>query len=155
VQAFASADHIHHAALQVESIFLVVAAIGWWWAWCGSSQRGHSGRHASVSPTELSFIRSRAGGREVRRDRKLLPWGTSRTKKCLQSLSAISPSLRGWIYLQWFYIYCAGSGLNLKASAFYAMRISGDGGLLSAGGTISDRLTRFMSSDWRCYLARS
>jgi MFS transporter, ACS family, glucarate transporter len=114
--------------------------------------------HASVSPTELAFIRSGLAAENVRRDRKLLPWGTVlRSKEVLAiSLSYFSFGYVAWIFFSWFYIYLAQvRGLNLKASAFYAMLpFLAMAACCPLGGTISDRLTRSHGPRiGRCYLA--
>jgi MFS transporter, ACS family, glucarate transporter len=61
-----------------------------------------------------------------------------------------------WIFFSWFYIYLAQvRGLNLKASAFYAMLpFLAMATCCPLGGTISDRLTRIHGPRvGRCYLA--
>ena len=61
-----------------------------------------------------------------------------------------------WIFFSWFYTYLAQvRGLNLKASAFYAMLpFLAMAVCCALGGTISDRLTRSHGPRiGRCYLA--
>jgi MFS transporter, ACS family, glucarate transporter len=114
--------------------------------------------HASVSTAELAFIRSGLSAESARRGRKLLPWRTVlKSKEVLAiTLSYFSFGYVAWIFFSWFYIYLAQvRGLNLKASAFYAMLpfLAMAAGC-PLGGTISDRLTRVHGPRvGRCYLA--
>jgi ACS family glucarate transporter-like MFS transporter len=114
--------------------------------------------HSSVSAAELTFIRSGLAAENGRRDRKLVPWGTVlRSKEVLAiTLSYFSFGYVAWIFFSWFYIYLAQvRGLNLKASAFYAMLpFLAMAACCPLGGTISDRITRIHGPRvGRCYLA--
>ena len=119
--------------------------------------------HPRVSTAELAFIRSGAplavGTAESRGvGSKLVPW-----RSVLKSVDVLAVTLSyfcfgyvGWIFFSWFYIYLAQvRGLNLKASAFYAMLpfIAMAVGC-PLGGIISDRLTRWYGArSGRCVLA--
>ncbi len=72
------------------------------------------------------------------------------------TLSYFSFGYVAWIFFSWFYTYLAQvRGLNLKASAFYAMLpFLAMAVCCALGGAISDRLTRsFGPRIGRCYLA--
>ena len=60
------------------------------------------------------------------------------------TISYFSFGYVAWIFFSWFYIYLAQvRGLNLKASAFYAMLpFLAMAACCPLGGTLSDRLTR-------------
>jgi ACS family glucarate transporter-like MFS transporter len=142
------------------SSFWVCAAIGlvaglvWFIA-----ARDTPAEHASVSAAELAYIRSGLSAENAQgRERKLLPWGTVfKSREVLAiTISYFSFGYVAWIFFSWFYIYLAQvRGLNLKASAFYAMlpflaMATG----CPLGGLISDRLTRTHGPRiGRCYLA--
>ncbi len=115
-------------------------------------------QHSSVSAAELAFIRSGLAAEDTQPDRKLIPWGTVvKSKDVLAiTLSYFSFGYVAWIFFSWFYIYLAQvRGLNLKASAFYAMLpFLAMAAACPLGGTISDRLTRIYGPRvGRCYLA--
>ena len=104
--------------------------------------------HPSVSPEELDKIHagltiSRVSAQPAPRS---TPW-----RKILLSgnvwavtLSYFSYGYVAWIFFSWFYIYLAKvRGLNLKASAFYAMLpFLAMAAACPVGGWISDRITR-------------
>ena len=115
--------------------------------------RDEPAQHPGVSSTELTLIRagltlsdsdretSRTGGAQV------VPW-----RMVLKSLDVLAVTLSyfcfgyvAWIFFSWFYIYLAQvRGLNLKASAFYAMLpFIAMAVCCTLGGTLSDRLTRW------------
>jgi len=109
VQAFASADHIHHAAYGWRASFWLCAAIGLvaglvWFIARGTLRKNrfslaHGNSHSSV----------RAGGRERSAGPEAAPWGTVlRSKEVLAiSLSYFSFGYVAWIFFSWFYIYLA------------------------------------------------
>ena len=124
------------------------------------SARDTPAEHSGVSASELSLIHSgipsaaagTAGGRQ------LIPWKTVfKSKEVLAiTISYFSFGYVAWIFFSWFYTYLAQvRGLNLKASAFYAMLpfLAMSVGC-ALGGMISDRLTRSHGPRiGRCYLA--
>src|SRR5229473_4027870 len=142
------------------SSFWVCAAIGlvaglvWFIA-----ARDSPGEHGGVSASELAYIRSGLSAENSRgRERKLVPWGTVfKSREVLAiTISYFSFGYVAWIFFSWFYIYLAQvRGLNLKASAFYAMLpFLAMAACCPLGGTISDRLTRIYGPRiGRCYLA--
>ena len=71
------------------------------------------------------------------------------------TISYFSFGYVAWIFFSWFYIYLANvRGLNLKASAFYAMLPFLAMAVAAAGWHVSDRLTRSHGPRiGRCYLA--
>jgi MFS transporter, ACS family, glucarate transporter len=115
--------------------------------------------HSRVSASELAYIRSGLSSDTTQgRERKLLPWGTVfKSREVLAiTISYFSFGYVAWIFFSWFYIYLANvRGLNLKASAFYAMLpFLAMAACCPLGGTISDRLTRSHGPRiGRCYLA--
>lgn len=114
--------------------------------------------HSLVSPAELLFIHNGLAPSSARRDRKLVAWGTVlKSKEVLAiTISYFSFGYVAWIFFSWFYIYLAQvRGLNLKASAFYAMLpFLAMAACCPLGGTLSDRLTRMYGPRiGRCYLA--
>src|SRR5258707_494635 len=115
--------------------------------------------HSLVSASEMAFIRSGlSAGNLQGQERNLVPWGTVlRSREVLAiTLSYFSFGYVAWIFFSWFYIYLAQvRGLNLKASAFYAMLpFLAMAACCPLGGTISDRLTRSHGPRiGRCYLA--
>jgi MFS transporter, ACS family, glucarate transporter len=142
------------------SSFWVCAAIGLvaglvWFIAARDSPAEHSG----VSASEIAFIRSGLSADNLSgRERKLIPWGTVlKSREVLAiTISYFSFGYVAWIFFSWFYIYLAQvRGLNLKASAFYAMLpFLAMAACCPLGGTISDRLTRSHGARiGRCYLA--
>lgn len=143
------------------SSFWVCAAIGlvvglvWFVA-----ARDTPAEHPRVSASELALIHSGlspAATGEVR-SRHLISWRTVLKSKDVLAitLSYFSFGYVAWIFFSWFYTYLAQvRGLNLKASAFYAMLpFLAMSVCCALGGTISDRLTRSHGPRiGRCYLA--
>jgi ACS family glucarate transporter-like MFS transporter len=141
--------------------FWVCAAIGlvvglvWFIA-----ARDTPAEHARVSASELALIHSglsSAAAGQVRSP-QLIPWGrVFKSKEVLAiTLSYFSFGYVAWIFFSWFYTYLAQvRGLNLKASAFYAMLpFLAMAVCCALGGAISDRLTRSHGPRiGRCYLA--
>jgi MFS transporter, ACS family, glucarate transporter len=81
--------------------------------------------HPYVSASELETIRfGLASERESKDDGGLLPWRAvfrSREVRAI-TISYFCFGYTAWIFFSWFFIYLAQvRGLNLKASAFYAM----------------------------------
>jgi ACS family glucarate transporter-like MFS transporter len=115
--------------------------------------------HSLVSASEMAFIRSGlSAGNLQGQKQKLIPWGTVlKSREVLAiTISYFSFGYVAWIFFSWFYIYLAQvRGLNLKASAFYAMLpFLAMAACCPLGGTISDRLTRSHGPRiGRCYLA--
>jgi MFS transporter, ACS family, glucarate transporter len=116
--------------------------------------------HPRVSASELSKIRS---GLPIevhsnKEDAGLVPWRIvlrSREVRAI-TLSYFCFGYTAWIFFSWFFIYLAQvRGLNLKASAFYAMLPPvAMSGCSLLGGAISDRLTKWRGARWgRCRLA--
>jgi ACS family glucarate transporter-like MFS transporter len=123
------------------------------------SARDTPAEHSSVSESELALIHSGiASAAGHARGGRLIPWGTVlKSKEVLAvTISYFSFGYVAWIFFSWFYTYLAQvRGLNLKASAFYAMLpfLAMSVGC-ALGGIISDRLTRSHGPRiGRCYLA--
>ena len=122
--------------------------------------RDNPEEHSGVSPSELAVIRSGlppAADGQVRALR-LIPWKTVfKSREVLAiTLSYFSFGYVAWIFFSWFYTYLAQvRGLNLKASAFYAMLpFLAMAVCCALGGAVSDRLTRaYGPRIGRCYLA--
>ena len=100
-------------------------------------------------PSELETIRSGlpAGKRGGKDESGLLPWGVvfqSREVRAI-TVSYFCFGYTAWIFFSWFFIYLAQvRGLNLKASAFYAMLPPVAMSVCSLlGGAISDGLTKW------------
>jgi MFS transporter, ACS family, glucarate transporter len=121
--------------------------------------RDTPGEHRSVSQTELQLIesgltlRTKAGSARV-----LVPWTAVVTSKDVLAvtLSYFTFGYVAWIFFSWFFIYLAQvRGLNLKASAFYAMLpFIAMAICCPVGGVVSDRLTRRHGPRvGRCFLA--
>jgi len=130
--------------------------VGWVWF---ISARDTPAEHSRVSASELALIHSGvASGSGHARGGQLIPWGTVlKSKEVLAvTISYFSFGYVAWIFFSWFYTYLAQvRGLNLKASAFYAMLpfLAMSVGC-AVGGIISDRLTRSHGPRiGRCYLA--
>jgi ACS family glucarate transporter-like MFS transporter len=122
--------------------------------------RDNPEEHSGVSPSELAVIRSglppAADGHN--HALRLIPWKTVfKSREVLAiTLSYFSFGYVAWIFFSWFYTYLAQvRGLNLKASAFYAMLpFLAMAVCCALGGAISDRLTRaYGPRIGRCYLA--
>ena len=124
------------------------------------SARDNPEEHAGVSASELALIRTglppSVDGKI--RARQLIPWKTVfKSREVLAiTISYFSFGYVAWIFFSWFYTYLAQvRGLNLKASAFYAMLPFLAMAICCAlGGAVSDRLTRsYGARIGRCYLA--
>lgn len=134
------------------SSFWVCAAIGliaglvWFIA-----ARDTPKEHSRVSASEMALIQSGLST-ETRKEinsgnpRQLISWGTIlKSREVLAvTISYFSFGYVAWIFFSWFYIYLAQvRGLNLKASAFYAMLpFLSMAVTCPLGGLISDRLTK-------------
>jgi ACS family glucarate transporter-like MFS transporter len=132
----------------------LVAGLVWFIA-----ARDTPSEHSRVSASELAYIRSGLSADNTKgRERKLIPWRTVfKSREVLAiTISYFSFGYVAWIFFSWFYIYLANvRGLNLKASAFYAMLpFLAMAACCPLGGSISDRLTRSHGPRiGRCYLA--
>src|SRR4051794_30049621 len=117
--------------------------------------------HRAVSPSELQLIHrglTFAPNAPGKNERELVPWKSVVTSKevLAVTVSYFSFGYVAWIFFSWFYIYLAQvRGLNLKASAFYAMLpFMAMAACCPIGGVISDRLTRSHGArTGRCILA--
>jgi MFS transporter, ACS family, glucarate transporter len=115
--------------------------------------------HRQVSASELAFINEGiSAGKSIRKDQPLIAWTSILKSRDVLAItfSYFSFGYVAWIFFSWFYLYLAQvRGLNLKASAFYAMlpflaMATG----CPIGGFISDRLARRWGARvGRCYLA--
>jgi MFS transporter, ACS family, glucarate transporter len=111
------------------------------------SARDTPEEYPRVSASEVATIRSGLTMDAARTSQVLVPWGRILASKAVWALtlSYFCYGYVAWIFFSWFYIYLAKvRGLNLKASAFYAMLPF----LAMAvgcplGGLISDRLTKW------------
>lgn len=125
--------------------------------------RDSPAEHPMVSPGELAFIRAgltlpRNFDSAKEPSPQLVSWGrVLKSKDVLAvTLSYFCFGYVAWIFFSWFYTYLAQvRGLNLKASAFYAMLPFIAMGICSPlGGAISDRLTKWKGPRLgRCGLA--
>ncbi len=115
--------------------------------------------HSRVSASEREYILAHLSSEiSEKPGRKLIPWGTVlKSREVLAiTVSYFSFGYAAWIFFSWFYIYLAQvRGLNLKASAFYAMLpFLAMAACCPLGGLVSDWLTRrYGSRVGRCYLA--
>jgi ACS family glucarate transporter-like MFS transporter len=115
--------------------------------------------HSRVSARELALIRSGVNlDAQLGKLEKLISWKKVFTSKevLAVTLSYFCFGYVAWIFFSWFYIYLAKvRGLNLKASAFYAMLpFLAMAAFSIAGGKISDYLThQYGSRLGRCLLA--
>ena len=109
--------------------------------------------HPAVSQPELAFIHSgltltaeTSSGAPTSKS-KLVPWRRILTSKDVLAVtvSYFTFGYLAWIFFSWFYIYLAQArGLNLKASAFYAMLPALAMAVFClVGGKTSDALTRW------------
>jgi ACS family glucarate transporter-like MFS transporter len=123
--------------------------------------RDSPAEHSSVSAAELKLIQS---GLTLKlkgpagEKRALLPWKNVVTSKevLAVTVSYFCFGYVAWIFFSWFFIYLAQArGLNLKASAFYAMLpFIGMAVCCPVGGILSDALTRRHGARiGRCILA--
>ena len=140
--------------------FFVCAVIGLvvglvWFLAARDTPAGHS----SVSASEMEVIRAGLAGKSSQRgERPLIPWKTVLKSKPVLAvtLSYFTFGYVAWIFFSWFYTYLAQvRGLDLKASAFYAMLpFLAMAVCCALGGVASDRLTRsYGPRVGRCYLA--
>ncbi len=133
------------ASFWVCALFGLIAGIVWYVA-----SRDTPAEHPSVSGLELATIYSglSLNPQAARSDSKikLVPWSRVLTSKDVLAvtLSYFCFGYVAWIFFSWFYIYLAQArGLNLKASAFYAMLpFVAMAVFCILGGRISDYLTR-------------
>src|ERR1700751_5844550 len=114
--------------------------------------------HSLVSPAELLFIHDGRVPSTLQRHPTVVAWGTVlKSREVLAiTISYFSFGYVAWIFFSWFYTYLAQvRGLNLKASAFYAMLpFLAMAACCPLGGALSDRLTRMHGPRiGRCYLA--
>ena len=121
--------------------------------------RDSPGEHPRVSASERDYILANLSS-EVSNEpgRKLIPWrAVLKSREVLAiTLSYFTFGYAAWIFFSWFFIYLAQvRGLNLKASAFYAMLpFLAMAACSPLGGTVSDWLTRHYGARiGRCYLA--
>jgi len=121
--------------------------------------RDRPAEHAGVSPSEMAYIRAGIStGNSQERNTKLIPWkSVLKSREVLAiTISYFAFGYAAWIFFSWFYIYLAEvRGLNLKASAFYAMLpFLAMAACCPLGGIISDRLTQsYGPRIGRCYFA--
>ena len=122
--------------------------------------RDEPSEHPRVSAAELATIQYGLPSKTLSsgRDAGLVPWGiVLRSKEVWAvTVSYFCFGYVAWIFFSWFFIYLAQvRGLNLKASAFYAMLPPVAMSVCSLlGGTINDRLTKWRSPRLgRCGLA--
>lgn len=142
-----------------QSSFFACAVIGlaagtvWFMA-----ARDTPSEHPAVSPAELALIEHGVNPKQPGAKPPLIPWS-----RLVQSKDVLAVTVSyfcygyvAWIFFSWFYIYLATvRGMNLKASAFYAM-LPFLAMALSCplGGLINDRLTAWCGPRvGRCWLA--
>jgi MFS transporter, ACS family, glucarate transporter len=122
------------------------------------SARDTPEEYSRVSASEVAIIRSGLAMDAARTSETLVPWRRILASKAVWALtlSYFCYGYVAWIFFSWFYIYLAKvRGLNLKASAFYAMLPF----LAMAvgcplGGLMSDRLTKRRGKQFgRCGVA--
>lgn len=115
--------------------------------------------HPRVSASERDYIVTHLSSEVSEKPGgKLIPWSTVLKSKEVLAIttSYFSFGYAAWIFFSWFYIYLAQvRGLNLKASAFYAMLpFLAMAACCPLGGLASDWLARrYGSRIGRCYLA--
>jgi len=114
--------------------------------------------HSRVSSSELEFIEAGLTATKSDGTHTLVPWRTALASKEVLAVSAsyFCFGYVAWIFFSWFYIYLAQvRGLNLKASASYAMLpFLAMAVCCTLGGLASDRLTRrYGPRLGRCVLA--
>ncbi len=145
------------ASFWVCALFGLIAGIVWYVA-----SRDTPAEHRRVSGLELAtiYLGLSLNPQAARSDSKikLVPWSRVLTSKDVLAvtLSYFCFGYVAWIFFSWFYIYLAQArGLNLKASAFYAMLpFVAMAVFCILGGRISDYLTRWHGPRLgRCVLA--
>ena len=114
--------------------------------------------HSGVSASELAFIQAGLTSGAQSETHVLIPWRRVLSSKEVLAVAAsyFTFGYVAWIFFSWFYIYLAQvRGLNLKASAFYAMLpFIAMAVCCTLGGLASDRLTRrYGPRLGRCVLA--
>lgn len=123
------------------------------------ASRDTPAEHSRVSASEMAIIQAGLSDKSAEgRERKLIPWGTVLKSKPVLAvtISYFTFGYVAWIFFSWFYTYLAQvRGLNLKASAFYAMLpFLAMAVCCALGGIASDRLTHaYGPRIGRCYLA--
>ncbi len=133
------------ASFWVCALFGLIAGIVWYVA-----SRDTPAEHRRVSGLELAtiYLGLSLNPQAARSDSKikLVPWSRVLTSKDVLAvtLSYFCFGYVAWLFFSWFYIYLAQArGLNLKASAFYAMLpFVAMAVFCILGGRISDYLTR-------------
>ncbi|MGA9814435.1 MAG: MFS transporter [Terriglobales bacterium] len=112
--------------------------------------RDEPSEHPRVSATELATIQAGLPAKSESKGSGLVPWGAVLRSREVWAvtLSYFSFGYVAWIFFSWFFIYLAQvRGLNLKASAFYAMLPPIAMSVCSLlGGGINDRLTKWHSA---------
>ena len=142
------------ASFWVCAVIGLVVGLVWFLA-----ARDTPAEYSRVSAGEMMLIRSGLPQENLKgAKRQLIPWKTVfKSREVLAvTISYFSFGYVAWIFFSWFYTYLAQvRGLNLKASAFYAMLPFLAMAICCAlGGVISDRLTRsYGPRIGRCYLA--
>jgi MFS transporter, ACS family, glucarate transporter len=132
----------------------LAAGIAWYFA-----SRDTPAEHSGVSASELAFIQAGlTSGAKSEDTHSLIPWRRVLASKEVLAIAAsyFCFGYVAWIFFSWFYIYLAQvRGLNLKASAFYAMLpFIAMAVCCTLGGLASDRLTRrYGPRLGRCILA--
>jgi MFS transporter, ACS family, glucarate transporter len=151
------------AGLSPPLIVYVMSHYGWRWSfwvcailgfivgavWFVTS-RDTPQQHSGVAEQELATIRAglpqQSNDAQVSGTKMVLPWSRvlRSSNLWLLTVSYFCYGYVAWIFFSWFYIYLAKvRGLNLKASAFYAMLpFLAMAAACPLGGIISDRLTR-------------
>src|SRR5438876_2561844 len=136
------------ASFWVCAVIGLIAGIVWYVA-----SRDTPAQHPRVSSPELALIHSglsfnpEADRASPGRRSKLVSWSRVLTSKDVVAvtISYFCFGYVAWIFFSWFYIYLAQArGLNLKASAFYAMLpFAAMAVFCILGGRISDSHTRW------------
>lgn len=140
------------ASFWVCAVIGLIAGLVWYIA-----ARDRPEEHAGVSDSELAIIKEGIPAR-VENDQQLIPWISILKSKEVWAItfSYFSFGYVAWIFFSWFYIYLAQvRGLNLKASAFYAMLpFIAMAAACAIGGLVSDRMSRVHGTRaGRCYVA--
>jgi MFS transporter, ACS family, glucarate transporter len=154
---------LHHgwrASFWVCAVIGIAAGAIWF-----AIARDTPAEHPWVSPSEQDKIdagltlgtpdaSTTLAGTPLRR----IPWGKILTSREVWAVttSYFCFGYVAWIFFSWFYIYLAKvRGLNLKASAFYAMLpFLAMAVCCALGGVLNDRLTKWRGERWgRCGVA--